>query len=104
MNVVSSPDIYTNEWASFSTKSFPTNWHARPGDIVRTIILDAGNDRPVDDVFWPDESYQDVYRRAELTVAATYRPLACGDEPYRWVSETRLAPWVIYVMRRAHLR
>jgi hypothetical protein len=29
-----------------------------------------------------------------------YKPLAKENEPYRWVNETRIAPWVIYVLRK----
>ena len=32
--VVSSPAIYVNEWASFSTRDFPENRYARDGDPV----------------------------------------------------------------------
>jgi len=42
-----------------------------------------------------------VYREAELQAIAMIKPLANGDEPYKWVSETRIAPWVIYVLKRA---
>jgi SAM-dependent methyltransferase len=34
---------------------------------------------------------------------ATHKPLATGDEPYRWVNETRIAPWVIYVLQESPL-
>jgi hypothetical protein len=27
------------------------------------------------------------------------KPLANGNEPYHWVSETRIAPWAIYALR-----
>ena len=30
-----------------------------------------------------------------------YKPLATGDEPYQWISETNIAPWVIYVLERS---
>jgi hypothetical protein len=42
-----------------------------------------------------------VYREAGLRVIQVLKPLAKGDEPYAWVNETRIAPWVIYVLRRA---
>jgi general stress protein 26 len=32
-----------------------------------------------------------------------FKPLAKGDEPYRWVNEAKLAPGVIYVLKRAEL-
>lgn len=40
VNVVSSPEIYVHEWASFSTKNFPENKHAKSGDKVRIIQTD----------------------------------------------------------------
>jgi hypothetical protein len=54
--------------------------------------------RPVEDIVWSDEDYQETYRRAGLRVLATRRPLAEESEPYAWVSETTIAPWVIYVL------
>lgn len=101
VNLVSSPDIYRHEWASFSTRDYPENARARSGDTVRIVVTDLEDRRPVEDVLWTHESYQEVYRRARLDVVATHRPLGRDDEPYPWVNETRIAPWVIYVLRSA---
>lgn len=100
VSVVSSPEIYLHEWASFSTKDYPENRSARSGDIVRIITTDLADRRPAEDILCTDESYREAYRRAGLEVVATYKPLAKGDEPYRWVNETRIAPWVIYVLAK----
>jgi SAM-dependent methyltransferase len=99
VNIVSAPEIYWNEWASFSTRNFPENRNARPGDPVRIITTDFEDRSPAVDILWPHESYVEVYARAELEVVEMRKPLAHGDEPYRWVSETRIAPWVIYALR-----
>jgi SAM-dependent methyltransferase len=98
VSVVSSPELYVNEWASFSTRDFPGNSRARNGDIVRTVITDIEDRRPVEDILWSDDAYRETYRRAGLEVVATYRPLGREDEPFEWVNETRIAPWVIYVL------
>jgi len=98
VSLVSSPEIYVHEWASFSTRDFPENRAARNGDRVRIVMLDVADRRPVEDVLWTDEAYHDVYRRAGLRVIETYRPLGKATEPYPWVSETATAPWVIYVL------
>jgi SAM-dependent methyltransferase len=98
VSLVSSPDIYINEWASFSTKDFPANREAKCGDKVLIVMLDVEDRRPVEDIVWTDEGYRDVYERAGLTLLETRRPLAREDEPYEWVNETRIAPWVIYVL------
>jgi SAM-dependent methyltransferase len=101
VNIVSTPEIYLNEWASFSTRDFPENFQARPGEPVRIITTDFEDRSPAVDILWPHESYLEVYRRASLEVVEVRRPLAKGDEPYPWTSETRIAPWAIYVLRRA---
>jgi SAM-dependent methyltransferase len=98
VSVVSSPELYVNEWASFSTRIFPENARAKNGDIVRTVITDIDDLRPVEDILWADDAYRETYGRAGLEVVATYRPLGREDEPFEWVNETRIAPWVIYVL------
>jgi hypothetical protein len=101
INLVSSPEIYLHEWTSFTTKDFPENAAACSGDIVRIVTTDHQDRRPVEDILWTDESYRGVYREAGLEAVQVFAPLAKGDEPYSWVSETKIAPWVIYVLRRA---
>lgn len=100
VNLVSSPEIYTHEWASFTTKDFPENRLARTGDKVKIVMTDVEDRRPVEDIIWMDDAYEEVYRRAGLAVAAKLRPLGRTDEPYAWVSETKIAPWVIYLLKK----
>ena len=92
VNLVSSPEIYTHEWASFTTKEFPENAVARSGDMVRIVTTDHQDRRPVEDILWTDESYRAVYGEAGLEAVQVFEPLAKGDEPYSWVSETKIAP------------
>jgi ubiquinone/menaquinone biosynthesis C-methylase UbiE len=101
VNLVSSPEIYVNEWASFSTKDFPENRAAQCGEKVLTVMLDVEDRRPVEDILWTDEGYREVYERAGVRPIKIYRPLGKQGEPYSWVSETSIAPWVIYVLGRA---
>lgn len=101
VSMVSSPEIYTHEWASFTTKDFPENAAARRGDVVRIIVTDHRDQRPVEDILWTDESYRAVYGEARLQAVQVFRPLAKEDEPFSWVNETKIPPWTIYVLRRA---
>lgn len=100
VSVVSSPDIYTHEWASFTTTDFPENASAGSGDVVRIVVTDHQDRRPVEDILSTDESYRAVYRDAGLQAIEVFKPLASGDEPYSWVNETKIAPWVIYVLKQ----
>jgi SAM-dependent methyltransferase len=96
--VVSSTEIYVNEWASFSTRDFPENRHASDGDWVRIIMLDVCDRRPVEDVFCTDAHYRRLFESAGLKVRDVQSPLATGKEATPWVSETRKAAWTIYVL------
>jgi SAM-dependent methyltransferase len=98
--VDSTPELYLNEWASFSTaKACPSNLTARSGDVVYTVMLDVEDRRPVEDTLWLDDDYRAAFAAAQLELVDTQRPLARTDEPYIWVNETRIAPWVIYVLQ-----
>ena len=96
--IVSRPEIYTHEWASFSTKDFPENQLAKSGDKVRIIVTDHADPRPVEDILWSDESYREVFEEAGLRLLQKYEPLARGDEAHSWVSEVEIAPWAVYVV------
>jgi ubiquinone/menaquinone biosynthesis C-methylase UbiE len=104
VNLVSSPDIYLHEWTSFSTAAYPENRTAGSGDIVRIVNTAIEDGRPVEDILWTHESYEAVFERAGLQILEVHRPLATGDEPFTWVNETRIAPWVIYVLERGEAR
>jgi SAM-dependent methyltransferase len=101
INLVSSPEIYVNEWASFSTKGFPENKRAKCGDKVKIIVTAIDDKRPVEDIIWPDKDYRETYKKAGLKLIETYKPKAREDEPFEWVNETKIAPWVIYVLRKS---
>jgi ubiquinone/menaquinone biosynthesis C-methylase UbiE len=100
INLVSSPELYKNEWASFSTRVFPGNFTAKCGDKVYTIMLDVDDKRPVEDILWPDKYYRQIYRQAGLELIEIHKPLGKTCEHYSWVNETRISPWAIYVLSK----
>lgn len=101
VNLVSAPEIYVNEWASFSTRDYPENRQAGSGDIVRIVMLDVDDRRPVEDVLWTDSDYRALFCASGLELLEAHRPLGDAAEPFDWVSETLLAPWSIYVLAAA---
>jgi len=103
VNIASAPEIYWNEWTSFTTADFPENRNAKPGDAVRIVTKEIEDRSPCVDILWPHESYLEVYEQAGLEIVEMRKPLAKGDEPYPWISETHIAPWVIYVLRRSEV-
>ena len=101
INLVSSPEIYKHEWASFTTRDFPQNHKAQSGDEVLIIMKDVDDQRPVVDIVWSDESYRETYRKAGVNLVETHKPLGLTEEPYPWISETEIAPWVLYVLKKS---
>jgi SAM-dependent methyltransferase len=100
VNIVSSPEIYWHEWASFSTRDYAVNNRkAKSGETVLIVTTDFEDRRPCADVLCADDDYKSLFARAGLQIMETRRPLATGREPYRWISETTIAPWVIWVLR-----
>lgn len=100
VNLVSAPEIYVNEWLSFSTRDFPENRDAKSGEPVRITMLDVPDRRPVDDILWTERDYAESFAKAGLDVIEVHRPLGTDRDPFRWVSEYSIAPWTIYVLGR----
>jgi SAM-dependent methyltransferase len=101
LNLVSSPEIYIHEWASFSTRDFPGNRLAKTGDVVRIVNTSMNDPRPVQDILWPDWDYRRIYHMAGLKILQVHRPLAYDSEPFPWISETIIPPWVIYMLQKS---
>jgi ubiquinone/menaquinone biosynthesis C-methylase UbiE len=95
----STPELYVNECASFTTIDFPENRTAKTGDIVRCIMLDVDDRRPVEDIFWTVRDYYRLFEHAGLETEAVYKPLGYDDEPFKWKSEKEVAPWMIFVLK-----
>ncbi|MEW6195940.1 MAG: class I SAM-dependent methyltransferase [Bacteroidota bacterium] len=96
----STPELYINDWASFTTTIFEKNRLAKSGDIVNVLMLDVEDKRPVEDVIWFDEDYRKQFLKGGLILVKTYKPLGYENEGIKWVNETKIAPWVIYILKR----
>ena len=96
----STPEIYYNEWSSFTTKDFPENKNAKSGEKVKIIMKDVNDNRPVDDIIWFNEDYLDLFDRSKLKLIKSYKPFGKEGEPYKWINEKDTAPWIIYVLKK----
>ena len=96
----STPEIYLHEWASFTTKSFPANRTAKSGEEVHIVMKDVTDSRPVVDFLWSHEDYLELFATSGLELVTEHRPLGSEKEPYDWVSETSVAPWVLYILKK----
>ena len=94
----STPEIYLHDWASFLSSDFPENNRAKDGDTVRIINRATADLRPVEDILCSDSCYRELFREVALSVLEMHKPLARAEESFPWVNETRIAPWVVYVL------
>ena len=96
----STPELYVNDWASFTCSIFPKNKQAKSGDVVKVRMEDVPDKRPVEDVIWFKEDYSELFLRTGMELEAVYYPLALDEEPFDWKNETQIAPWVIYILKK----
>ena len=100
VNIVSSPEIYLHEWASFTTRPFPENADAENGDIVRIVTRDFTSGNPAEDILCTPEAYRQIYAECGFEILAEERPLGREDDGVAGLSETKIAPWTIYVLAK----
>ncbi len=100
INVVSNPEIYLHEWASFSTRDYPENAQAKSGDPVLIVNTDTDDARPVEDIVCTDADYRAIYATAGWRIIEVQRPLGRPEDPVAWVSEEAIAPWAFHVIER----
>jgi len=98
VSIVSSPELYVHEWASFSTRDFPENRAAKSGDPVRCVTTTLADARPCVDVLVHETDYRAMHVAAGFRPLDVHKPLARGNEPYAWVTERRVAPWHVHVV------
>ena len=96
----STPDIYRHEWASFTTKDFPENRYAQSGTPVRIVMKDVTDSRPVVDIIWFHDDYLKLFAASDVELVGHYTPLGRKHDPCDSLSETSIAPWIIYVLKR----
>ena len=56
---------------------------------------------PVEDVYWTERDYRETFPAAGLELVHAHQPLGTGADPFPWVTEQRVSPWMIHVLRRA---
>jgi hypothetical protein len=78
--ICSPPELYVNEWASFTTRRFEDNAHAQSGETVWIIMTDVDDRRPIADLLWFDDDYRALFEMAGLRLLRTHRPLATDRE------------------------
>ena len=100
VNLVSNPEIYTHEWASFSTRDFPENREAKCGDVVRIVMTDVRAARPVEDIVCSKACYLEIYNRSRTGSRSLLRAARSRGRTHCVDQRARIARWRIDVLMR----
>ena len=96
------PDMYFNEWASFTTKEFlDFNRKAKSGGVVRIVTYGHEDSPPVEDILWLDSDYREQLAAAGLRIVEKHLAFGKDGEPTGWATEKDVAPFAIYIAERA---
>ncbi len=44
--------------------------------------------------------FSELFKKAGLSVESVYKPLGKKEEPFNWISEMEIAPWIIFVLNK----
>lgn len=86
---------FENSWGnqtraeSYAKLEFPNIYYLAYRDLPKII-------------FWTVQDYYKLFGLAKLEVEAAYKPLGYETEPFKWISETRIAPWMIFVLKKTN--
>jgi len=96
--IVNSEAFYRGEWLSCEV-DFPENEPPlASGRQVRARLVPEGVE--VRDYFWREADYLRAFAEAGLELVETRRPLAREDDGVEWRDELRLAPYLVFRLRK----
>jgi ubiquinone/menaquinone biosynthesis C-methylase UbiE len=91
-----SEEFFQNEWLTTLT-DFPENKILTSGSVVKSKVRDTGIE--FNDYYWQDRDYREAFAEVGLKVCEVHKPLGRKDEPYDWINEQKIPPWIIYVVK-----
>ncbi len=96
--VTGNEELYVKNWHGFSV-NHKENKHLKSGGRAKITLREENID--FFDFFWTLEDYEDVFRKANLTILTTHFPLGQPNEGYDWKDEKTHAPFVIFVAKKS---
>lgn len=90
--------------AAYARLEFPGTYYLAYRDLPDIIAEHVRGSRALDFGCGTGRStrfLRKLYEAAGLELIETRKPLGKPSEPQAWVNETRIAPWVIYVVQKA---
>ena len=90
--------MYKHDCASF-IYSYPENRRIKSG--MRVKLSFRGTSIVFHDYYWTEKDYAEVFSGTGFRLLELRKPLAKGDEPFKWYSETEHPHFAIYILKKA---
>jgi hypothetical protein len=71
---------------------------------VKIIITDIKDRRLVEDILFCPKDYQNLFTSAGFEIENIYKPLGEVSKQKGWITETKIAPWNIYVLKKTEFQ
>ncbi|MGD0665779.1 MAG: class I SAM-dependent methyltransferase [Rhabdochlamydiaceae bacterium] len=95
--VTASEELYSHDWLSYKT-DYKQNKNLKSGSIAKIKLRDLGIE--FINYFWTDKNYTDLFKTSNFRLIEKHFPLGKLSENNKWISETKYAPYVIYVLQK----
>lgn len=95
--VTASEDLYSHEWVSYNI-NYPQNKDLKSGDEAKIQLKDLGVNYI--NYYWTDRDYTELFKQAGLKLLEKHFPVGKLNEGFNWISETKHAPYVVYILQK----
>lgn len=92
-----SQDMYTKNWYGYNT-DYPENKNLKSGDLAKIQLCDA--DMEYIDFYWTEADYRKFFEKAGFELMEMHYPLGHENEPFPWMDEKYISPFVIIVAKK----
>ncbi len=90
-----------NQWVSLDV-DFPQNEHLTSGDLGRVDFMVDESVLTLQNYYWTEKDYQEVFKKALLELKNTLHPLGNKAEEknlsWQWKSETEVSPYYTFIL------
>ncbi len=97
ISISASDHTYHHEWLTLNT-NFPENKNITSGSKVKIEFRDIN--LTIDDYFWTEKDYREIFQKAGLVVTDVHNPLGKEDDGYEWKNEKTISPISIIICNK----
>lgn len=95
--ITGSENMYSHPWLSLGVEC-EKNKNIVSGARVKIQLKEINLE--LYDYFWTDKDYKKIINKSGFSLLEKINPLGKDNDGYSWVSETKISPYVIYILKK----